>query len=71
MRGQSSDAAVSEVELALSFAPPGSALFVVTGLGTGRVRAAVWEALKRNRLVQRFEEQAESLGGCTVVYTRP
>lgn len=71
VRGWLADDAASEVEHAVSLSPPGACLFVVHGLGTGRVRAAVHAALRRSRLVQRFEEQAESLGGCTVVYLRP
>ncbi|GAB4822194.1 hypothetical protein N2152v2_009240 [Parachlorella kessleri] len=70
VRGRLADDAASEVERALSVAAPGSVLFVVHGVGTGRVRAAVRDVLKRSRLVARVEEQAESLGGCTLAYTK-
>lgn len=71
VRGKMGDEAVSEVEAALNVARPGSALFVIHGVGTGRVRSAVRDAVKRNKLVLRWEEQAESLGGCTIVYVKP
>ena len=70
VRGKLADDAADEVDRALSMAAPGSVLFVVHGVGTGRVRAAVREVLKRSSLVTRVEEQAESLGGCTLAYTK-
>jgi DNA mismatch repair protein MutS2 len=49
-----------------------SALFVVHGVGTGRVKAAVGEVLRAHPLVLRAEAapQRDGGAGCTVVYLR-
>jgi DNA mismatch repair protein MutS2 len=49
-----------------------SALFVVHGVGTGRVKAAVAEALRAHPLVLRAEAapQRDGGAGCTVAYLR-
>lgn len=68
MRGLSSVDAVAKLEVALSDARPGSVLFAVHGVGTGRVRAAALDMLKRHPVVAKIEEAENSNGGCTVVY---
>lgn len=67
-RGMNTDEAVSAVEVALNDARPGSVVFAVHGVGTGRVRSAVLEALKRHPSVMKMEEAEASNGGCTVAY---
>ena len=70
LRGLSSEDAVAAMEVALNDARPGSVVFVVHGVGTGRVRAAVFEALRGHPIVVKMEEAEASNGGCTVVYLR-
>ena len=67
-RGMNTDEAVAAVEVALNDARPGSVVFAVHGVGTGRVRSAVLEALKRHPSVMKMEEAEASNGGCTVAY---
>ena len=59
------DAALAAVEEALACAPSGSAVFIVHGMGTGRLRAEVQALLRRSREVARFEEP-EGSAGCTM-----
>lgn len=70
LRGLTPDDAVAETEVALNDARPGSVVFIVHGVGTGRVRAAVLDALKRHPTVMKMEEAEASNGGCTVAYLR-
>jgi hypothetical protein len=70
VRGQRAEEAAAEVQEAVASAPPGRALFVVHGVGTGRVRAAVQALLRRSPRVARLEEAEGSNGGCTVVYVK-
>jgi dsDNA-specific endonuclease/ATPase MutS2 len=69
-RGMNTDEAVAAVEVALNDSRPGSVVFAVHGVGTGRVRSAVLEALKRHPSVVKMEEAEASNGGCTVAYLR-
>jgi DNA mismatch repair protein MutS2 len=69
-RGMNTDQAVAAVEVALNDSRPGSVVFAVHGVGTGRVRSAVLEALKRHPSVVKMEEAEASNGGCTVAYLR-
>lgn len=70
VRGQTADDAESAVAEALASVPPGYILFVVHGVGTGRVRAAVHTLLQRHPRVARTEEEARSNGGCTIVHVK-
>lgn len=70
VRGMTTDDAVTTVEMALRNCRPGAVLFVVHGVGTGRVRAGVLAMLKRSSTVARTEEAEASKGGCTVVYVK-
>ena len=67
VRGMPADEAALEVQAAVLSAPAGLALFVVHGVGTGRVRAEVLRALRRMPQVARLETEERSAGGCTVV----
>ncbi len=66
VRGLRVPDALAAVEGALAAAPPHTCLFVVHGLGTGRVRSEVRELLARSG-VARFADEPGSAGGCTVV----
>lgn len=70
VRGRQADDAAAEVQSAVLSAPPGFTLFVVHGVGTGRVRAEVLRMLKRIPRVAKLEEAEASNGGCTVVYIK-
>jgi hypothetical protein len=70
VRGRSSDEAASEVSAALTTAKSGAVFFVVHGLGTGRVKVAVLDMLRRHPRVDKVEEEEGSKGGCTVVYVK-
>ncbi|PSC69703.1 endonuclease 2 [Micractinium conductrix] len=70
VRGRTGDDAASEVQAALLSAPSGWVLFVVHGVGTGRVRQQVRALLKGHPRVAKTEEAEASNGGCTLVYVR-
>jgi DNA mismatch repair protein MutS2 len=70
VRGFTAASAEAEVDAALKSAERGAVLFMVHGIGTGKVREAVLQCLKQNRNVERWEEEEGSKGGCTVVYMR-
>lgn len=70
LRGRQADDAAAEVRAAVLSAPPGYALFVVHGVGTGRVRDEVLKTLKRLPNVARLEKEEKSNGGCTIAYIR-
>ncbi len=70
VRGRTADDAAAEVRSAVLAAPSGMALFVVHGVGTGRVRAAVLQQLRGIQRVSKLEEAEASNGGCTVAYIR-
>lgn len=68
VRGESSDDAVSIVQDAIGTSRPGAVMFVIHGVGTGRVRAAVLSYLRKAPRVVKAEQHEGSGGGCTVVY---
>ncbi len=68
VRGQDSVEALSQVESGLSSVSASSALFVVHGVGTGKLRTEIHRFLQRRSQVSRFELEKDSGGGCTVVY---
>ncbi|KAL0032477.1 hypothetical protein WJX77_002790 [Trebouxia sp. C0004] len=70
VRGQNSDEALSQVEFGLSSVSASSALFVVHGVGTGKLRSEIHRFLQRSSQVSRFELEKDSGGGCTVVYPK-
>ena len=70
VRSQNSAEAVSQVEAGLSSVSVSSALFVVHGVGTGKLRTQIHRFLQRSSHVSRFELEKDSSGGCTVVYPR-
>ncbi|KAL3678061.1 hypothetical protein R1sor_021017 [Riccia sorocarpa] len=70
LRGMRVDDAVRELNMALSSKSPQSVLFVVHGLGTGAVKEAVLQALRKHPYVARFEDESMTNQGCTVVYVK-
>jgi DNA mismatch repair protein MutS2 len=46
----------------------GNVLFVVHGVGTGRLRTAVLDFLRSHPMVESTADEKESNGGCTVAY---
>jgi DNA mismatch repair protein MutS2 len=69
VRGMTAEEARHEVEEAVGTASTGSVLFVIHGVGTGRVRASVLDSLRKNPRVRKTEQQEGSNGGCAIVYT--
>ena len=67
LRGKRRDEALDALEDALHNNPQDTALYVVHGHGTGQVKAAVRQRLYKHPLVQKFEDEFSSAGGCTVV----
>ncbi|CAI5494971.1 unnamed protein product [Closterium sp. Naga37s-1] len=68
VRGQSAEDALAAVDLAVQSSPPGAVLFIVHGLGTGVLRAAVLKYLSGSPLVSRHEAESRLNIGCTIVY---
>ena len=67
LRGMRQEEAMRALEDAIDDCPVDSALFVIHGRGSGRIKAAVRERLKRHPLVDNFGDELKSAGGCTVV----
>lgn len=67
-RGMTAEEARHEVEAAVGAARAGAVLFVIHGVGTGKVRTSVLESLRKNQRVRKAEQQEGSNGGCAVVY---
>lgn len=72
VRGEYAEAAIEEVERALSRATQYGALYVIHGHGTGRLREAVRVALREHPFVERLEDAPDNKGGrgCTVAFLR-
>ncbi|GJP42968.1 hypothetical protein CLOM_g3751 [Closterium sp. NIES-68] len=68
VRGRSVEDALAEVDLAVQSRPPGAVLFIVHGLGTGVLRAAVLKYLSGSPLVSRHEPESRLNIGCTIAY---
>lgn len=69
LRGERADDAISSLQQAIGTARPASTLFVVHGVGSSRVRAAVLEYLRKNSNdIRKIEQDPNSNGGCTIVY---
>ena len=69
VRGKATDEALAQVEAALDSVAQ-SALFVVHGVGTGKLRSEVHQFLQHNAQVAKFSLEKESSGGCTVVHLK-
>ncbi len=70
VRGMRTVEATVEVDAAITGARSGSVVFVVHGVGTGELRRALRSHLSGHRGLQRWEEEPESQGGCTMVYVK-
>ena len=70
VRGLTAEEAAAEAERAVGRAAPGAVLFVVHGVGTGRVRDAVLRALGGDKRVEDVTPEENSNGGCSVVRVR-
>lgn len=69
VRGQATDEALAQVEAGLDSASH-AVMFVVHGVGTGKLRSEVHQFLRRNVQVAKFSLEKDSGGGCTVVYLK-
>ena len=70
VRGMRGDEALAAVGEALACAPAGSAVFIVHGTGTGRLRTQVQALLSSSREVARWEEAEGSSAGCTMAVVK-
>ena len=64
------DDVASVVDEAIACNPSGSSIFIVHGMGTGRLRNEVHKALKQHSQIARFELEVNSGGGCTMAVIR-
>lgn len=69
VRGKATDEALAQVEAGLDSIAQ-SALFIVHGVGTGKLRSEVHQFLQDNAQVARFSLEKDSGGGCTVVHLK-
>ncbi|OAE33226.1 hypothetical protein AXG93_3105s1340 [Marchantia polymorpha subsp. ruderalis] len=70
LRGMRVEEAMRELNMTLSTKSPGSVLFVVHGVGTGAVKEASLQTLRKHPYVARFEEESRTNDGCTIVYIK-
>jgi DNA mismatch repair protein MutS2 len=70
LRGRRVEESLRELDLALASRAPQSVLFIVHGMGTGAVKEAVWQVLKKHPYVAKFEQENVMNPGCTVVYIK-
>ncbi|KAG0626815.1 hypothetical protein M758_2G153700 [Ceratodon purpureus] len=70
LRGKRVEESLQELDLALASRAPQSVLFIVHGMGTGAVKEAVWQVLKKHPYVAKFEQESVMNPGCTIVYIK-
>ena len=70
IRGMRADDVASILDEAIACNPSGSSIFIVHGMGTGRLRTEVHKALKQHSQIARFELEGNSGGGCTMAVIR-
>ncbi|CAD7699369.1 unnamed protein product [Ostreobium quekettii] len=71
IRGERADDGVAVVDNALRTADAGDCLYVVHGVGSGKLKAAVREFLRQHKEVQQYEDDPKSGPGCTLVIIKP
>ncbi len=64
------DDVASVIDEAVACNHSGSSIFIVHGMGTGRLRTEVHKALRQHLQVARFELEGNSGGGCTMAVIR-
>jgi DNA mismatch repair protein MutS2 len=70
VRAAHADQALAELDERIAEARGGSALFVLHGTGTGRLREAVRAFLGSHPEVASFRDEPDSGGGCTMAVLR-
>lgn len=74
VRGMRADKASQAVDDAIAGLSPGLALFVIHGMGTGKLKAAITEMLASHPFVERLEAEQGTEGatnsGCTIVFPK-
>ena len=70
IRGMRAEDVASVIDEAIACVPSGSSIFIVHGMGTGRLRAEVHNTLKQHSQIARFELEEASGGGCTTAVIR-
>lgn len=70
IRGTRADEVASIIDEAIASHPSGSSIFIVHGMGTGKLRAEVHRILKQHSQITRFALDEVSGGGCTMAVIR-
>ena len=70
IRGLRADEVASVIDEAVASNPSGSSIFIVHGMGTGRLRAEVHRVMKQHSQITRFALDEPSGGGCTMAVIR-
>ena len=66
VRGMTVDEALSEVDLAIQSRASGAVLFIIHGIGSGALRAAVLQYLTTSSYVASFKAESKLNIGCTI-----
>lgn len=64
------DDAASVVDEAIASSPNGSSIFIIHGMGTGKLRTEVHRLLAKHPQVAQFALEESSGGGCTMAIIR-
>lgn len=64
------DEVASIIDEAIASTASGSSIFIVHGMGTGRLRSEVHRILKQHSQITRFALDEVSGGGCTMAVIR-
>ncbi|KAK1424708.1 hypothetical protein QVD17_20043 [Tagetes erecta] len=70
LRGMRVEEASHNLNLAINTAGPGSVLFIIHGMGTGVVKEAALQILKKHPRVLKFEQESPTNYGCTAAYIK-
>ena len=70
VRGKRSEAAFDAIDGLVMSDRPLSTIFVIHGVGTGRLRSAIHTWLPSQKFCKSFKPEDSSAGGCTVVKLR-
>ncbi|CAM8903238.1 unnamed protein product [Rhodiola kirilowii] len=70
MRGMRVEEASQYLDMAISSADSRSVLFIIHGMGTGALKERVYDMLKSNPRIAKFEQENPMNYGCTVAYIK-
>ena len=70
VRGERAKEALLQVAQGLISVPDDSAVFIVHGIGTGKLRSEIHRFLQRQEEVAKYSLEPSSNGGCTIVHRK-